>query len=377
MRLAFISTYLPQRCGIATYTSYLVDALLQVEPHVRIKVIAENLASAVETDRLTVLPVWSRKEDYVPTILEHLEDVDCLHIQHEYSIYGFDDRLPRLLDSVPADIKKILTIHCIRPAQFSERAAIDENFAYTIAKRADRIILHLEAQKAILVRLGIEANKICIIPHGTLITDEDKLNSREKFNLPKDAKIVLMFGFVKPHKCYEVAIKALTHILKKRRDVYIFIAGTVAPTASEREKQYVEYIRDMIDKLDVTDNVIFPNRFFPDEDVPYLMGASDIVLFHYYEEDRSSSGAFHLAIGAGKPIIATRIPKFEELKNISDELLILPYNSEGLAQVILRLLEDDTFRDYVINKTYEYRERTSWKAVAKQHMEVYRDATSW
>ena len=106
--------------------------------------------------------------------------------------------------------------------------------------------------------------------------------------------------------------------------------------------------------------------------MPYLFGACDVVLFPYYEEDRSASGSLHLAIGAKKPVIASRIPKFEELKNICDELLVLPYNSSGIARIAIRLFEDPEFAEYVLERTSEYRKLTSWEAVASQHLELYR-----
>jgi hypothetical protein len=71
-------------------------------------------------------------------------------------------------------------------------------------------------------------------------------------------------------------------------------------------------------------------------------------------------------------VIASRMPKFEESKNISDELLVLPYNSSGIAGTAIRLFEDKDFRQYVINRTEAYRNLTSWETVAKQHIELYR-----
>jgi len=180
-----------------------------------------------------------------------------------------------------------------------------------------------------------------------------------------------MFGFLKGHKCIEVVFDALKEILKKRSHVHFFIAGAVSPTAKEKDRQYVNSLIKRIDELGIGKNVIFPNKFFPNEDVPYLLSSADIILFPYYEEDRSASGSFHLAIGAKRAVVASRIPKFEELKNICDELLVLPYNSDGIAKICLRLFDDERFKNYVLKKTDEYRRKTSWEAVAKRHIELY------
>lgn len=372
MRITYVSTYLPKRCGIATYTDYLIHGIREADPASEIEIVAEQGARPVEENGLEVIPAWDRDGDYVEPIIAHARGADVVHIQHEYSIYKFDDRLPSVLRKLDATAKKIITIHCVRPAQFSERGGVDENFAARIARLADQVIVHLESQQAILRRLGIPPEKIRVIPHGTELSDEDQEASRKRLGLPGDAKIFLMFGFVKKHKCLHVVLEALVEILQKFKDVCLFVAGGLAPTASRKDRDYAEYVGKRIAELGLRKNVIYPNRFFPNEDVPYLFGASDIVLFPYYEEDRSASGSFHLAIGAKKPVIASRIPKFEELRNVCDELLVLPYNSSGIAGIAVRLFEDSEFRQYVAGRTEEYRKLTSWRAVAGQHLQLYK-----
>ena len=373
MKIAYVSTHLPTQCGIATYTDYLIHGIRKADPASEVKIVAEQGASPIKDDKLEVIPCWDRNENYVDPIISHTKGFDVIHIQHEYSIYNFDDRLPTLLQGLDEKAKKIITIHCVRPAQFSERWSVDEDFAARIATLADAVIVHLPTQEAILTRLGVPSKKIHIIPHGTELNDEDKEVSRKRLGLPVDAKILLMIGFIKRHKCLHIVLDTLVEILEKFDDVYLFVAGGLAPTASKSDIEYAEYIGRRIEVLGLQKNVIYPNKFFPNEDVPYLLSSADIVLFPYYEEDRSASGSFHLAIGAKKPVIASRTPKFEELKNICDELLVLPYNSSGIAAIAIRLFEDSKFRQYVISRTDEYRNYTSWQTIASQHLQLYQE----
>ncbi|MGB7532010.1 MAG: glycosyltransferase family 4 protein [Halobacteriota archaeon] len=373
MKIAYVSTYLPTQCGIATYTDYLIHGIRKADHASEVKIVAEQGASPIKDDNLEVIPCWDRNENYVDPIISHTMGFDVIHIQHEYSIYNFDDRLPTLLQGLDEKAKKIITIHCVRPAQFSERGSVDEDFAARIATLADAVIVHLPTQEAILTRLGVPSKKIHIVPHGTELNDEDKEVSRKRLGLPVDATIPLMIGFIKRHKCLHIVLDTLVEILEKFNDVYLFVAGGLAPTASKSDIEYAEFIGRRIEELGLQKNVIYPNKFFPNEDVPYLLSSADIVLFPYYEEDRSASGSFHLAIGAKKPIIASRTPKFEELKNICDELLVLPYNSSGIAGIAIRLFEDSKFRQYVVSRTEEYRNYTSWQTIASQHLQLYQE----
>lgn len=372
MKIAYVSTYLPQRCGIATYTNYLAQGIRKVDPALETKIIAEQESSPIKDGKFEVVPCWDRNEDYVEPILAQTKGVDVVHIQHEYSIYKFDHRLPTLLEGIGSRAKRVITIHCVRPSQFSDRGAVEENFTARIAKLADDVVVHLPSQEAILTRLGTPSEKIRIIPHGTELSNANMKSSRKRLGLPEDGKILLMFGFVKPHKCLHIVLEALKEILKSVETVYLFVGGGLSPNASKKDKDYVELVNKKIGELGLKDNVIFPNRFFPNDDVPYLFGASDVVLFPYYEEDRSASGSFHLAIGARKPVIASRIPKFEELNYVCDELLVLPYNATGIAKVAIRLFEDPEFEQWVLDRTEEYRQKTSWIAVARNHLRLYR-----
>jgi hypothetical protein len=60
IRIAYVSTYLPQRCGIATYTDYLIRGIEQVDPASEIKVVAERGASPVKREKFEVIPFWER-----------------------------------------------------------------------------------------------------------------------------------------------------------------------------------------------------------------------------------------------------------------------------------------------------------------------------
>ncbi len=372
MKIAFVSTYLPKHCGIATYTDYLIQAIREIDPILEIKVVAEKGADSFKRENFEVNPCWDRNEDYIQPIISHTKNVDIVHIQHEYGIYGLDERLPSVLRELDANVQKVLTIHCVRPAQFSRIGIAEENFIKEIAQLADQIIIHLESQKAILERLGILSEKLHVIPHGTEFSNEDKEISRKRFGLPMDAKILVMLGFMKKHKCLHVILDALVEMLKERKDVYLFVAGSLAPSAPQEDIDYAEFISGKIAELGLQNNFIHDDRFIPHEDVLHIIGVADIFLFPYVEEDRAVSGSLHLAIGADKPVIATRIPKFEELGDVCDELLVLPYNSSEIAKLAIRLFDDEEFSCYVMNKIKILKDKTSWEIVAKMHLELYK-----
>ncbi|MEE9190937.1 MAG: hypothetical protein V3U16_09230, partial [Candidatus Neomarinimicrobiota bacterium] len=134
---------------------------------------------------------------------------------------------------------------------------------------------------------------------------------------------------------------------------------------------YAEFIEKRTEELGLKRNVIYANKFFPNEDVPYLFSASDIVLYPYDEGDLSASGSLHLALGSKKFVIASKIPKFDELKEVCEKLLVSTYNFSEIAKIILRAFEDQDFNEYVLDRTEVFRRKTSWQAVARKHLELY------
>ncbi len=374
MKIAYVSTYLPQQCGIATYTNYVIRAIQKVSPLVDVKVVAEKGASPVKREKFEVVPCWDRNENYVEPIISNIKDADIVHIQHEYGIYSLDDRLPTLLKRLKAERKRtIITIHSIKPLQFSHGGVMTEaeNCVKRLAELADEVIVHLDPQKAILERLRIPLEKIHVITHGTALSDADKKDSRLRLQLPEEGKIITVFGFISPFKGLDLSLEVLKEIREEVEDAYLFIAGGLPPTASEKDRKYVQLLKETIKKNKLTDNVLFSNNFIPNEKIPYVFGASDVVLYPHYHEDRSASGSVHLAIGAKKPVIAYRVPKFEVVKNISDELLFLPGDVSGVARTAIRLFKDKEFAHYILEGTEHYRRMTSWPVTVRKHLRLY------
>jgi glycosyltransferase involved in cell wall biosynthesis len=372
MKVAYVSTYLPQECGIATYTDYVIQGIRMVSPLVDIKVIAEKGAAPVKRNKFEVVPCWDRNENYVEPIIRNINDADIVHIQHEYGIYSLDGRLPTLLKRLKAAGKRtIITIHCIRPRQISKNGAKEELFVKKLAELADDVIVHLDAQKAILERLRIPSVKIHVITHGTALSNADKKVSRVRLQLPEKGKILTVFGFISPFKGLDLSLDVLKEVREEVEDAYLFIAGGLPPNAPKIIMDYVEMLKKRIEELGLADSVIFPNKFFPNEEIPYIFGASDVVLYPHYHEDRSASGSVHLAIGAKKPVIVFRMPKFEVVKNISDELLFLPGDVSGVARTAIRLFKDKEFARYILEGTEQYRRMTSWPVTVRKHLRLY------
>ena len=100
MRIGFVSSYLPQRCGIAAYTASLAAGIRSIRGGGDGPFVISECGSLDGRDRGTVsFPTFRRSEDYAFTVAERASalGLDVLHIQHSADILGTDARLLRLL----------------------------------------------------------------------------------------------------------------------------------------------------------------------------------------------------------------------------------------------------------------------------------------
>ncbi len=376
MKVAYLATGLPQRCGIATYTNYLIQGLLKADPQVEVILLAEKGTQPVTSPRYRCLPCFSRDEEYPSQVLGELRETapDVLHIQHEFGIFGFDRRFIELLKGVR--VKKVITLHSIytRETIFKKLDFDIEEYIAKIVELADTTLVHQNYMLEILHRLGAREERVKVIPHGTQITEGiDQKEVRREFGLPEEGKLILSFGFIGRVKNVISIIEALPLVLNEVKDVYLFDTGL--PKIKD-DYDYEAECQRRAEELGVEDHVYFKDEFVPEEDVPYTFAASDVVVFtNDNERSRAVSGGLHLALGAGKPVVASRVPRFDEeiLLNISEEILILPHDVERLAKIIIRLFTDDDFRDYAIGRVRDFARRTSWENIAGEHLILYHE----
>lgn len=113
--VAFLSTYPPRECGIATFTQDLVNEIKKIKLINFAGVIAinDNKTYEYDSDVKYQLQQFVR-EDYVRLAHELNEsDIDLLIIEHEYGIFGGEsgEYLLDLVDNL--NIPFVLTVHTV------------------------------------------------------------------------------------------------------------------------------------------------------------------------------------------------------------------------------------------------------------------------
>ena len=389
MHTSLVSTCLPQRCGIASYSHYLAEALCQTDRGGRVTLLTEQGYEAGHSRSYGVVPAFHGEGDFPTEIMRRLGEIDAdvVHIQHEYGIFGADQRfLDLLLRIKRSGLPLVVTLHtvhtnlsynvgCGRTKMAAAFRQVDiERYQVDVARLSNRIVVHHDsAIRKVLLRQGCEAKSVLTIPHGTAVAPESQQAvSKLALGVPPDAPLLASFGYFTRSKNLHVLIKAFQRVKAKVPAARLWLGGYMKSTTRE-ELAYRARCARLIQEARLEQDVTFSNAFVEDEDLTLLLGAADVCCFAYEEDTRSVSGAFHVALGAGNLVVASRIPKFQELGDVMDELLVNPRSERELSGLLLRLLLDEPFRAATRTHLLNYAIKTAWPRVACEHLSVYRD----
>jgi len=380
MKLCFISPYPNTICGIADYTYFLTKALVKINSKIDIHVIAESEGMS-DDSRIKVYPVFDRKYFDPKPVIEVLNrlEPDIVHIQHSFSIYGSDERLINVMKFARSiDSKIVITFHSVHSRETADKTVMGcdiEEYNRLLCSYADHVIVHSRSMKNVLVRQGVSEEKISVLRIGVFkLSYIDTLEARKKLGLPLDKKLLMILGFLSPGKGTHIAIKLCKELAKYTRDFRLVIAGWIHPKGSFKQEHagYIKNCLELIKKYGVNKYVIIVGHYLSRDELPLYVSAADVIICPYVQKQWSSSGVIKLAMGAMKPFVVTRIPKFEEVsEEISDEIVI-PYDDvDRMARITYRLLYDKPFRNFILSRIKQYSEKISWEKVAKKHLDIY------
>ncbi len=375
MRVAFISTYPPTHCGIAEYTRMLIASLKSLNPRIEVYVVADKTVKKEtwydEYAGAYIYPAFIRGGSNLANIRKVLDEigrVDILHIQHDYSLYGYSDEIIRITEWAQqqelAD-KTVITMHTVHHPYTNEPETIP--FQKKLNKY-NAVIVHSHLQEFELRNQGVEPGKVWRIPHGTLLNPylgypRRKLLENLKLREERiNGLIAVIPGFLKKDKGLDILLEALKIMKIARKDLTLIVAGEVW------DKRVLEHL----EALDKVVNLVFWERYLENDEILQLNALADIIVLPYRSvKFYSVSGMLHLSMGSLKPIIGTRVPKLIELYQHAPRLTIPPEKPQQLARTIKTVTRNYDLIVPYMSSLYSYAIRTQWHRMAQRHQNLY------
>ena len=206
-RIAIVGNYLPRRCGIATFTTDLCDAIHAEYGATELLALPVNDTEEGYSypDRVRFelaeddLSSYHRAADFL-----NFSNIDLVCLQHEYGIFGgrAGAHILELLRRLQMPF--VTTLHTVlREPNPDERMVMEE-----IATLSDRLIVMSQNSVDILQEVfHVPSEKIDLIPHG--IPDlpfTDPSFYKDAFGT-EGKDVLLTFGLLSPNKGIENVIK--------------------------------------------------------------------------------------------------------------------------------------------------------------------------
>ncbi|MCC5830094.1 MAG: glycosyltransferase family 4 protein [Phycisphaeraceae bacterium] len=369
--IAMLGTYVPRQCGIATFTKDLHDAIVDRIGDRNVTVLAmDDSPESYDYPRDVGFQIQAHRQADYRTAAEllNINQVDATIVQHEFGIFGGQDGsyLLNLLRRLRMPI--ITTLHTVldEPSE-GQREVMRE-----LARLSDRLVVMNSIAIEILQRVyNVPRDRIAVIPHG--IPDLpfiDPSFHRDQFGL-EGKKLLLTFGLLSPGKGLEVAIEAMPKIVAKHPGAVYLILGATHPHILKREgNAYRDSLERRAEQLGVRENVLFHNRYVTIDELCKYLEAADIYITPYLSEKQITSGTLAYAVGAGKAVVSTPYWHARELLADGRGCLFDFGDSAGLADHVIRLLDDDVERNAMRKRAYLYGRPMVWEKVAGAYLDL-------
>ena len=370
MNIAFLSTYPPRECGLATFTQDIVMQLKKIQSTSFSRVVAVSNGGLRYGDEVMMVLEQNDRRSYteMASKLNH-SDIELLVIEHEYGIYG-GDRGEYLLDLIDnLQIPFVTTLHTVLPVPDDKQRHI----LNVLGQKGGKIITMANNTVDILKNVyGIDPLKIAVISHGVPYMP---MLSREKLKAESglsNRSVISTFGLIGPGKGLEYGIEAIAKVAIKHKDVLYFILGQTHPAIKkESGEDYRSILEAMVEKLGIEDNVKFINKYLTKEEIIRYLKLSDIYLTPYLNKDQAVSGTLAYAAGYGRVIVSTPYNYAKEMLSQGRGLLTEFRDSESIASCIEYVLEHPEEKEQMEKKTLEIGKTMMWKHVAEAYKDLF------
>lgn len=363
--IGFVGTYPPTKCGIATFTASLAEAMASAGSVRRVGVVA-----CVECPGASTFPpgvvaeLVSGSAASRASAAAALDRFDVVVVQHEFGIFGGPDG-DEIIDLVERlHVPVIVVIHTVpRQPTPGQRAVVErlvELAAHTVAQSA--------AARARLLELHIiDPHKVFVIPHGA----PANLAAEQLPRDPRRAPVILTWGLIGPSKGLEFGIEAIALLRDLEPAPRYVIAGQTHPRIlAVRGDEYRDSLVAKAAALGVGHLVSFNGDYRDLGSILAQIRDADVVLLPYLSREQVVSGVLVEAIASGKPVVATRFPHAEELLGEGSGLLVPHEDAAAIAAALRTLFTDPARAAEVTAVARRQAPSLFWESVGESYLSL-------
>lgn len=376
IRVIYISSYIPRKCGIATYTKDLTNAINLLNPHD----LAEIMATTRPKEHINYPweVKYKIKQEELHTYLEaanyiNQSGTDVVSLQHEFGLYG--NQCGEYIIPFVELLKKplVTTLHTV-PEDSNSREGI---ILKRLIKKSNVVVVMMEKIKEKLInKYDALKEKIVVIPHGTpdlpfIPTDIYK----EQKHL--GGRIVLgNINLLSPAKGIEYALGAVAKIAKIYPNVLYLVIGQTHPVILQNDgEKYRNFLKKETKRLKIVKNVRFVNKYLSLDELTGWLKVIDLYVTPYLEPQQAASGGLAYAVGAGKCCISTPYLYAKEILEKNRGILVHFRDSDSIASSVIELLKSQGKKQKISQNAYDYGRLMTWSNIGLRYLDLFKTIT--
>lgn len=342
------------RCGIATYSSYLVESLKRVGVKV-------NVIKVEKPPSLNIIKFFK--------VVRKIHQDRIVHVQYQPGLFIPLAAFPPL-NYLPLLIlyfkykkinRTVLTIHEIFYDTWLDRQLLKVMARFL--NQVEVLIVHNPSLKELLSTRGVDEDKIVVLPHGTPPPElMDKGMAKDQLGL-SGKRVLTIFGFVHKNKGHDLVLEVLPNL---DPDVVLLVAG--GPQVKQH-RHYYRHLQRQAQELGVEDRVRFCG-FVEDKNLPLVFNATDLAIFPY--RWIITSGSFHQALSYQIPTLTSDLDYFQEIQSRYGCVELFHSGDKGdLEARIKDVLSQLDKQQYLQSRCQDFYAQTNWETVALETKKIY------
>ena len=354
-----LSTYPPTACGMATFSTALVDGLIANGAEVSIVRVADGLPAS---SRRVIGELVNGSPRSVAASSELLNRCDVAIVHHEYGLYGGADG-DEVLDVLAGlQVPSIVIAHTI----LSDPTPHQRSTLVAVAAMADHVVVMSDAARERLCnRFDVDPAIITTIPHGAAVPTGRAPHE------PGVRPTILTWGLIGPGKGIERVIDAMPSLHRLPERPRYLVVGQTHPKVLAADGEAYRHARiEQALRNGVGASVFFDATYRDVASLTALIQSCAVVVLPYDSTDQVTSGVLVEAIAAGRPVVATAFPHAVELLASGAGIIVDRDDPAALILALRRVLVEPGLADRMAAEASRLAPSMGWSVVAGAYVDL-------
>ncbi|MDO9316058.1 MAG: glycosyltransferase family 4 protein [Burkholderiaceae bacterium] len=273
-----------------------------------------------------------------------------------------------LLDNVLRIASSAQAVYTPQELQSNNRRAHHDQACKRLLGRMQHVFFNsAENREFVRQDLHLDVEHSSVVPVPDLLDFMRSDVRPEAPAVPAGRALILCFGLIEPRKGIGTLLEAFGRLRQTRPDTHLAVVG--------KPLMDLAPLRDCIARHGMQDHVDLVAEYVSFERMAGYFERADTVVLPY--EAGWNSGVIPVALGYGKPVVATTIASAAEaVAHERTGLLIPPADPQVLCDALLRVIDDRALRERMQPFLRQAAIDQGWDPLVQTTEAVYRRVTS-